>query len=163
LGVPVDILRSPRYHELQGLNFFYFDSTDNLIRTSEKMAGAAEARMKAAAAEAIRNQRMSAPVMGSAGAIGVPSFKRTKSIMMSRNLGTLRKAKQEKRTQQAEADDESILRLLRMRPEAANYLRHRANQKRTAAIAAEREQIINNSLRGTGERMQSSGVIGRWS
>ena len=35
LGVPLDVLKSPKYHDLQNLNFFYFESTDNLIRTSE--------------------------------------------------------------------------------------------------------------------------------
>jgi hypothetical protein len=177
----VDVLRSPKYHDLQGLNFFYYDETENLIRTSERIAAASEHKIRAALATAVppsssptSASRLSAPIFSNTGLIGTPSFRRSKSILHSRNLGTMRKAKQEKRTaHQAEPDDDMILRLLRMRtePDANTYLKRRAIQKRNLAVLKEREAIIRQSMQvgttpspgpvnGTG-RMSGGGVIGR--
>lgn len=131
-GVPMDILKSPKYHELQNLNFFYFESTEDLIRTSEAMAGASARRQQETAA---RLNRQSAPPAighqfgGAAGLVGMPTRKH-KTIMLSRNLGTMKKAKEEKRKEaQAEPNDDMILRILRMRPEAERYLKDRSRQK----------------------------------
>lgn len=144
MGVPADVLKSPKYHELASLNFFYFDTTDNLIRTSERMASASAQR-----ANQQRN-RLSAPAsLGASfgGLMGATSMRRSKSIMMSRNLGTMRKAKEEKRKEaQADPSDDMILRILRMRPEATNYLRDRSRQKERLAAAAAAEMIVRQSL-----------------
>lgn len=147
-GVPIDVLKSPKYHELQNLNFFYFESTDDLIRTSEGMAAATQIRQQEQAA---RMNRMSAPATmghqfgGAAGLVGMPSRKH-KTIMLSRNLGTMRQAKIEKRKEaQADPSDDMILRILRMRPEAERYLRDRSRQKvRTPHVAA--QQIHTSRL-----------------
>ncbi|CAG7961297.1 unnamed protein product [Penicillium salamii] len=156
-GVPIDILKSPKYHEIQSLNFFYFEPTENLIRTSERMASATVNRQQAA-----RN-RSSAPALGASGpgSLGVPAARRAKSIMLSRNLGTMKKAKEEKRREaQADPNDDMILRILRMRPEAAGYLRDRSRQKERLAAAAAADAIVKQSLMaGAGSRM--SGVIPR--
>lgn len=144
MGVPMDVLKSPKYSELASLNFFYFDTTDNLIRTSERMATATAQR-----AQAQRN-RLSAPAsLGASfgGLLGSTSIRRTKSIMLSRNLGTMKKAKEEKRKEsQADPSDDMILRILRMRPEAAPYLRDRSRQKERLAAAAAAEMIVRQSL-----------------
>jgi hypothetical protein len=131
-GVPVDVLKSPKYHELQNLNFFYFEQTEDLIRTSEAMAAASARR---AQEQNARMNRMSAPANlghqfgGAAGLVGMPTRKH-KTIMLSRNLGTMKKAKEEKRKEaQAEPNDDMILRILRMRPEAERYLKDRSRQK----------------------------------
>lgn len=152
-GVPLDVLRSPKYHDLQNLNFFYFESTDNLIRTSETMASATYARQNKPGRD---NARFSAPpaslstglAFGSAGGVfGTPSTRRSKSIMMTRNLGTMRKAKEEKRKDaQAEPSDDMILRILRMRPEAERYLRDRSRQRERLAAHAAAEQIVKQSI-----------------
>ncbi|KAJ9668341.1 hypothetical protein H2201_001389 [Coniosporium apollinis] len=156
-GVPLDILKSPKYHDLQNLNFFYFESTENLIRTSESMAAATAARQADAAARA---NRLSAPASlgptagigfgtvgaGAQGLLGMPT-RRTKTIMLSRNLGTMKKAKEEKRKEaQAEPSDDIILRILRMRPEAERYLKDRSRQKERLAAAAAAEMIVRQSL-----------------
>lgn len=144
MGVPADVLKSPKYSELASLNFFYFDTTDNLIRTSERMATATAQR-----AQAQRN-RLSAPAsLGASlgGLLGTTSMRRTKSIMLSRNLGTMRQAKEEKRKEsQADPSDDMILRILRMRPEAAPYLRDRSRQRERLAAAAAAEMIVRQSL-----------------
>lgn len=176
-GVPMDVLKSPKYHEIQSLNFFYFESTENLIRTSERMASATANRQ-----QALRNNRLSAPGAlggggaggggaggggggagglafgGAAGLLGVPTSRRTKSIMLSRNLGTMKKAKEEKRKEaQAEPNDDIILRILRMRPEAAGYLRNRSRQKERLAAAAAAEMIVKQSLAGGLGRLGQGG------
>lgn len=131
-GVPMDVLKSPKYHELQNLNFFYFESTEDLIRTSEAMAGASARRQQEMAARL--NRQSAPPAMGhqfggAAGLVGMPTRKH-KTIMLSRNLGTMKKAKEEKRKEaQAEPNDDMILRILRMRPEAERYLKDRSRQK----------------------------------
>jgi hypothetical protein len=77
--------------------------------------------------------------------------------MLSRNLGTMRQAKEEKRkAAQAEPTDEYILRILRMRPEAERYLRARALQKQRLAAAQAAEAIVLQSMMsGGGGRMVS--------
>ncbi|KAL1981701.1 hypothetical protein VTN96DRAFT_2315 [Rasamsonia emersonii] len=147
-GVPLDILKSPKYHDIQSLNFFYFEPTENLIRTSERMASATVMRQQA------NKNRQSAPPgqgpFGGSGIMGVPT-RRAKSIMLSRNLGTMKKAKEEKwREAQAEPNDDMILRILRMRPEAASYLRDRSRQKERLAAAAAADAIVKQSLMASG-------------
>jgi hypothetical protein len=159
-GVPVNILKNPKYHELQMLNFFYFEPTDSLIRESERMASST-----------VANQRSRASAPPSLGQVGggallnpgnMAGGRRAKSIMMSRNLGTMRKAKEEKwKAAQAEPSDDMILRILRMRPEAAGYLRDRSRQKERLAAAAAAEAIVRQSLLAGGGRMTGPSVIRR--
>ncbi|OJJ48079.1 hypothetical protein ASPZODRAFT_62494 [Penicilliopsis zonata CBS 506.65] len=159
-GVPIDILKSPKYHEIQTLNFFYFEPTESLIRTSERMASETASRQNAA------KNRVSAPAHlgaggGSSDFLGIPNARRAKSIMLSRNLGTMKKAKAEKwREAQAEPNDDMILRILRMRPESASYLRDRSRQKERLAAAAAADAIVKQSLMaGAGGRM--TGTLSR--
>ncbi len=151
-GVPIDILKSPKYHDLQNLNFFYYEPTETLIRTSERMAVATADRQRRVQA---RQTRLSAPASlagpsfgGAAGLLGMlPTMRRSKSIMLSRNLGTMKKAKEEKRKEaQAEPNDDMILRILRMRPEAEKYLRDRNRQRERLAAAAAAEMIVQQSM-----------------
>lgn len=156
LGVPADVLKSPKYHELATLNFFYLDTTDNLIRTSERMASATAQRAQA------QQNRLSAPAsLGASfgGLLGSTSVRRTKSIMLSRNLGTMKQAKEEKRKEaQADPSDDMILRILRMRPEAAPYLRDRSRQKERLAASAAAEQIVRQSLNSGGPRFGANNL-----
>ena len=150
-GVPLEVLRSPKYFDIKTLNFFYFEPTDSLIRESERMATATAAR------SAQNRNRLSAPASlsfgGAGGLMGTP-HRKSKSIMLSRNLGTMRKAKEEKRKEaQADPNDDMILRILRMRPEAERYLRDRSRQKERLAAAAAAELIVKQSLLAGGGRM----------
>ena len=158
-GVPIDVLRSPKYFDITTLNFFYFETTESLIRTSERMASATAARQ-----QNHRNNRLSAPLAasshafgGAAGLVGLPSTRRSKSVMHSQNLGTMKKAKQEKwKEAQAAPNDDMILRILRMRPEAERYLKDRSRQKERLAAAAAAEQIVRQSVLAGGGRMMGS-------
>lgn len=160
LGVPAEVLKSPKWHELASLNFFYFEDTNNLIRESERMAAASAQR----AQQALQQQNQPQSQQSSGSRLAVPSslgaslggagsfasmgtIRRGKSIMMSRNLGTMRKAKEAKRREaQADASDDMILRILRMRPEAANYLKERQRQKERQAATAAAALIVRNSV-----------------
>ncbi|KAI1457385.1 hypothetical protein F4805DRAFT_176634 [Annulohypoxylon moriforme] len=156
LGVPAEVLKSPKYHELASLNFFYFDTTENLIRTSERIAAATAQRQQQQLQGHMSSNRLSAPAsLGSS--LNVPhagpafasmgTIRRGKSIMMSRNLGTMRRAKEEKRKEaQADPSDDMILRILRMRPEAVGYLKERHRQKERMAAAAAAAMIVKQSV-----------------
>ncbi|KAK3337280.1 hypothetical protein B0T19DRAFT_396918 [Cercophora scortea] len=154
LGVPSDVLKSPKWHELASLNFFYFDSTENLIRTSERMAAANAQRAKQQAEQQLHppgsglgssSSRLSVPAHSAFGSLG--TIRRGKSIMMIRNLGTMRRAKEEKRKEaQADPSDDMILRILRMRPEAANYLKERHRQKERMAASQAAALIVRQSV-----------------
>ncbi len=155
LGVPADVLKSPKWHELASLNFFYFEPTENLIRTSERMAAATvqrtEQQLHSAGAQA--SNRLSAPAALGASLAPPSSFasmgtiRRGKSIMMNRSLGTMRKAKEEKRRDaQADPSDDMILRILRMKPEAAGYLKERHRQKERMAAHQAAAMIVRQSV-----------------
>ncbi|KAI0890570.1 uncharacterized protein GGS22DRAFT_151267 [Annulohypoxylon maeteangense] len=156
LGVPAEVLKSPKYHELASLNFFYFDTTENLVRTSERIAAATAQRQQQQLQGHMSSNRLSAPAsLGSS--LNVPhagpafasmgTIRRGKSIMMSRNLGTMRRAKEEKRKEaQADPSDDMILRILRMRPEAVGYLKERHRQKERMAAAAAAAMIVKQSV-----------------
>lgn len=156
LGVPLDVLKSPKYHDLQNLAFFYPEPTDNLIRTSESMATASAHRQAELrqSSSPTTNPRLSAPPnLGgpTAPLAPLPSTRKTKSILLSRNLGTIKQAKAAKRQQaQAEPNDDVILRILRMRPEAERYLRDRSRQRERLAAQLAAEDIVRQSLRGRG-------------
>lgn len=151
-GVPIDILKSPKYHEIQTIIYFYFEPTEQLIRTSERMANATAARQQA------NRNRLSASSALPSSLAGIPSTRRGKSIMLSRNLGTMKKAKEEKwKEAQAEPNDDMILRILRMRLEAVGYLRDRSRQKERLATAAAADLIVKQSLMASGgDRMTST-------
>ncbi|KAK8874095.1 hypothetical protein PGQ11_004609 [Apiospora arundinis] len=175
LGVPAEVLKSPKYHELASLNFFYFETSDQLIHTSERMAAAAAQRQQQAMQQQLSSNpnRLSAPAsFGSMGVGAGPAFasmgtiRRGKSIMMSRNLGTMRRAKEEKRKEaQADPSDDMILRILRMRPEAADYLKHRHRQKERLAAQNAAQMIWKQSVaqgwNGGGAAAAGGGGFGR--
>lgn len=168
MGIPVDVLKSPKWHELASLNFFYSEDTNSLIRESERMAAAtAQRSQQMMRQQAQASSRLSAPAaigasLGGAGAFAsMGTIRRGKSIMMSRNLGTMRKAKEERRKEaQADPSDDMILRILRMRPEAAGYLKERHRQKERQAAASAAALIVKNSVSqgfSTGPRAGSTG------
>lgn len=172
LGVPGEVLKSPKWHDLASLNFFYFEDSHSLIRESERMAStAAQLAQQALQRQDTLQNRMSAPAsfgasMGNVGAFAsMGTIKRGKSIMMSRNLGTMRKAKEAKRREaQADPSDDMIMRILRMRPEATQYLKERHRQKERQAAAAAAALIVRNSVvQGwqTGLGNAATGQLGR--
>lgn len=168
LGVPAEILKSPKYHDLCSLNYFYCEDTDVLVRASERIAVAATQRAQqqlqanlSSSSKTNTNANNSSRLSTAAATPAPPTFgggvaptfasmgtiRRGKSIMLSRNLGTMRKAKEEKRKDlQAEPNDDMILRILRMRPEAAKHLKERHRQKERMQAAAAAAMIVRQSV-----------------
>lgn len=170
LGVPAEVLKSPKWHDLASLNFFYFEDSNSLIQESERMATATAQRAKDALLQHNQHTTAAPPSaglganLGGAGAFAsMGTIRRGKSIMMSRNLGTMRKAKEAKRRDtQADPSDDMILRILRMRPEAAHYLRDRHRQKERQAATAAAALIVRNSVAaGRGPAGNSAAQFGR--
>ncbi|KKA31103.1 hypothetical protein TD95_000587 [Thielaviopsis punctulata] len=152
LGVPEDMLKSPKYHEFTSLYFFYLETTENLIRESERMAAATAQRHK----NILQNpNRLSAPPSLGPMAPGFGSMgtiRRGRSILMNRNLGAMRRAREEKRKEaQADPSDDGILRILRMRPEAAGYLKERSRQRERQESTAATVMMMQ----------QGGGIFGR--
>jgi hypothetical protein len=149
-GVPAEVLKSPKWQEIRNINFFYFDTTESLIRTSENIAAANAQKVQQQAA--VNNNRLSAPAtfgatLSAAGFGSLGTIRRGRSIMMSRNLGTMRKAKEERRKEAREdASDDMILRILRMRPEASRYLLERQRQKTRQESQAAAQAIVRQSV-----------------
>ncbi|KAJ9139104.1 Inorganic pyrophosphatase [Pleurostoma richardsiae] len=171
LGVPAEVLKSPKWHELASLNFFYFDTTENLIRTSERMVAATQQRAQqqfqqaAAGGQAFQHNRLSAPptfgpTFSGAAAFGsMGTIRRGKSIMMNRNLVAMRQAKEERRREaQADPSDDMILRILRMRPEAVGYLKERHRQKERMAASQAAAMIVRQSIH---QGWNTAGQLGR--
>lgn len=155
-GVPMSLLKSPKYHELQTLNFFYFEPTNDLIRNSERIGNAAAAKQQA------MRQKLMGQSSSSGSSLTVPGVGRSKSVLNKRNLGTIRKAKEERwREAQAEPSDDMILRILRMRPEAAGYLRDRAKQKERLESIAAMDAIVAKSVQQGPGRMGRLDTFGR--
>jgi hypothetical protein len=117
----MDVLTSLKYNDILSIRFFYDESTDSLIRESQRIAEAAIQRQE---------KRSSKPIP--------VSFSQPKSVLKYRSLGTIKLHKAKKRdAKQKDPNDDIILRLLRMRPGAEQYLKERFRQKtRLAAIAA---------------------------
>jgi len=117
----MDVLTSLKYNDIQTIRFFYDESTENLIQESRKIADAAYHR---------HANRSSRPIP--------VSFSQPRSVLKYRSLGTIKLHKAQKRdAKQKDPNDDIILRLLRMRPDADQYLKERFRQKsRLAEIAA---------------------------
>ena len=118
----MDVLTSLKYNDILSIRFFYDESTENLISESTKIASAAYERHQ--------THSSSTPIP--------VSFSQPKTVLKYRSLGTIKQHKAKKRdAKQKDPNDDIILRLLRMRPGAEQYLRERFRQKsRLAEIAA---------------------------
>jgi hypothetical protein len=175
-GVAAEVLKSQKFDDLYNLRKIYFDETADLIQMSELLAESSAAWYKEQAdpTSALHSHRSvhsknlpqsqngmlllpgMAPHTHALGGPGHPaslmagaSIRRRKTVMMSRNLGTMRKAKEDKRRAQlSEPRDDNVLRVLRMRPEAERYLKERARQKQRLAAQQAAEAIVRQSLAG---------------
>jgi hypothetical protein len=127
----MDVLTSVKYNDIQTIRFFYDEGTENLIRESSKIADTAYQR------QANRSTR-TIPV----------SFSQPKSVLKYRSLGTIKLHKAKKREEkQKDPNDDIILRLLRMRPGAEQYLKERFRQKSRLAEIAAAEGVLRGPRR----------------
>ena len=127
----MDVLTSLKYNDILSVRFFYDESTENLIRESAKIADQVFQQ---------HERRASRPIP--------VSFSQPKSVLKYRSLGTIKLHKAKKRdAKQKDPSDDVILRILRMRPGAENYLKERFRQKNRLAATAAAEGVLRGPRR----------------
>ncbi|KAE8245858.1 hypothetical protein A4X06_0g5368 [Tilletia controversa] len=108
-GVPLEVLQGPKYREIISYSLFHDMGTDQLLAEIRRLV---QQRDRAQLANA-----------GSAGAGGTRMATRKKSVYNQRNLKTIKQRKREKVEKLEQPGSlELLLRLLRMRPGAGDYL-----------------------------------------
>ncbi|EJU00294.1 hypothetical protein DACRYDRAFT_54447 [Dacryopinax primogenitus] len=98
-GLPIELLQNQRYRDIMSIRLYYDWDTDTLMEECVRMM----------------NQRLRV----------APSLrKRGKSVYQQKNLGTIRKRKKEKREEKKQdgSGGETILRILRMRPNSRDFI-----------------------------------------
>jgi hypothetical protein len=127
----MDVLTSLKYNDILSVRFFYDESTEYLISESARIADQAYQQHEKRASRLV-------PV----------SFSQPKSVLKYRSLGTIKMHKAKKRdAKQKDPNDDIILRILRMRPGAENYLRDRFRQKNRLAATAAAEGVLRGPRR----------------
>jgi hypothetical protein len=127
----MDVLTSLKYNDILSVRFFYDETTENLIRESAKIADHAYQQQE---------RRASRPIP--------LAFGQPKSVLKYRSLGTIKLHKAKKRdAKQKDPSDDVILRILRMRPGAENYLKERFRQKNRLAATAAAEGVLRGPRR----------------
>jgi len=127
----MDVLTSLKYNEILSVRFFYDEPTEALIRESAKIADQAYQQYE---------QRASRPIP--------VTFSQPKSVLKYRSLGTIKLHKARKRdAKQKDPNDDVVLRILRMRSGAENYLKERFRQKNRLAATAAAEGILRGPRR----------------
>lgn len=98
-GVPLEILQGPKYREIVSYTLFHDAPTDDLM---ESCVREMQKRLRRAPSKRTKN----------------------KSVLQQRSLGTIKKRKADKRSEEQSMDDnlDVILRLLRMRPNTSDFL-----------------------------------------
>ncbi|CAG8562263.1 3276_t:CDS:10 [Acaulospora colombiana] len=99
IGVPVEILENAKYQQLFKMQMFYDNDTESLKQEYLRLQ--------------IENSFNPAKT----------SLHMSKSVLHQRNIGTIKKRKNEKRNRNSNDDSELILRILRMRPGTKAFLK----------------------------------------
>lgn len=96
-GVPLEVLQGPKYREIVSYTLHHDANTDALM---ESCVREMQQRLRRAPTQRVKN----------------------KSVLQQRSLGTIKKRKAEKRTEEQDDNLDVILRLLRMRPGTSDFL-----------------------------------------
>jgi len=118
--VPIEVLQNQKYRDVVSIRLYYDWHTDALMEECVRMM----------------QQSMHAS----------PSIKkRAKSVYNQRNLGTIKERKKEKKEQKEVSNGETIMRILRMRPNTSDFI---AQQLQIlTAMQAEQELRVQQSER----------------
>ncbi|CAO1632045.1 unnamed protein product [Sympodiomycopsis kandeliae] len=129
-GVPMEVLQGPKYREIVAYTLHHDSSTDALM---EACVREMQQRLRRAPTKRTKN----------------------KSVLQQRSLGTIKKRKNDKKTDHEEQDNlELVLRLLRMRPHTGDFL-----QQQFATLTALQQgpnAQMASSPRGPGQRTSRS-------
>ncbi|KAJ6518733.1 hypothetical protein C8R45DRAFT_949096 [Mycena sanguinolenta] len=111
--VPVEVLQNQKYRDVVSIRLYYDWHTDALMEECVRM---------------MQQSLRSAPA----------TKKRVKSVYSQRNLGTIKERKKEKQVEKEASNSETIMRILRMRPETSDFIAQQLELLNT--IQAEQEQ-----------------------
>ncbi|CAA7262191.1 unnamed protein product [Cyclocybe aegerita] len=120
--VPLEVLQNQKYRDVLSIRLYYDWHTDALMEECVRM---------------MQQSLQSAPSIK----------KRTKSVYQQRNLGTIKERKKEKRQETESTSEQTIMRILRMRPRTQEFIAQQlqimqamqAEQEKRAKEAEERK------------------------
>ncbi|CAG8466900.1 6261_t:CDS:10 [Acaulospora morrowiae] len=118
-GVSLEVLENAKYHEIFRIQMFYDNDSEGLMQ------------------EYLRLQ------IENAISPKKKSLHLNKSVLNQRNLGTIKKRKNEKRNKNTHDDGDLILRILRMRPGTKGFLKQQM-EERSKRLAAASSDIITH-------------------
>ncbi|KAG6841782.1 hypothetical protein C0991_006666 [Blastosporella zonata] len=95
--VPLEVLQNQKYRDVLSVRLYYDWHTDDLMEECVRM---------------MQQNLRSAPTVK----------KRAKSVYSQRNLGTIKERKKEKRQEKEVTSEETIMRILRMRPNTSDFI-----------------------------------------
>ncbi|KAF8216949.1 cytoplasm protein [Mycena galopus ATCC 62051] len=113
--VPLEVLQNQKYRDIVSIRLYYDWHTDALMEECVRV---------------MQQTLRSAPSMR----------KRAKSIYSQRNLGSIKERKKEKKEEKEVSNGETIMRILRMRPETSDFVAQQLELLNT--IQAEQEQRV---------------------
>ncbi|KAG6812915.1 hypothetical protein H0H92_015467 [Tricholoma furcatifolium] len=111
--VPLEILQNQKYRDVLSVRLYYDWHTDDLMEECVRM---------------MQQSLRSAPTMK----------KRAKSVYSQRNLGTIKERKKEKREEKEVTSEETILRILRMRPGTSEFISQQLQIMATMQVEQEK-------------------------
>ncbi|TFK24862.1 cytoplasm protein [Coprinopsis marcescibilis] len=123
--IPVEMLQNQKYRDILSIRLYYDWDTDALMEECVRM---------------MQQTLRSAPTIK----------KRAKSVYQQRNLGTIRQRKKEKKKDESEGtSEETILRILRMRPHTKDFISQQlqimTQMRKEQELRAQQEEKRNSS------------------
>ncbi|KAG1775606.1 hypothetical protein EV702DRAFT_1234370 [Suillus placidus] len=121
-GVPLEILQNQKYRDVVSIRLYYDWHTDTLM---EECVRAMQQSLREA----------------------VPVKKRVKSVYNQRNLGTIKERKKVKKEEKEVSNGETIMRILRMRPNTQEFIAQQLEMMTTVQAERERAQADKQQRR----------------
>ncbi|ORY75797.1 hypothetical protein BCR37DRAFT_172537 [Protomyces lactucae-debilis] len=171
-GLSEEELQTPLYHEILSLRFFYFDPVEELIEACERTIQ--HTRQKQEALLERKRTQYAASTGGNKASL--MERQRTRAAASEyRNLGTIRKKREEKIRERRELSnaEDVILRVLKLRSMgstvmsqvapvdrqatlAKDFVKRRIKEKQEASRLAEQQGIVRPALNGSRKSSQQS-------
>lgn len=132
-GVPIEDLRNPRYRAVMMIRFYYDWSTDQLMEECVRLT----------------NLQLTGPT-------NAKGIARSKSVYQQRNLGTIKEHKKEKNEDADTGAAEMVMRILRMRPGALDFLQQQMTTLNLVQEKQHKPTRLLGSIRGRGRGGRAS-------
>ncbi|KAG1807094.1 uncharacterized protein BJ212DRAFT_1449371 [Suillus subaureus] len=130
-GIPLEKLQNQKYRDVVSIRLYYDWHTDTLM---EECVRAMQQSLREA----------------------VPVKKRVKSVYNQRNLGTIKERKKVKKEEKEVSNGETIMRILRMRPNTQEFITQQLEMMTTVQAERERAQVDKQQRRSQRPRQAES-------